>query len=147
MINWARALLGTLKEIATALGACVAVLEAGLTVRSETSDFEQRLAALEREITKREAEAEATLVQAESRFKAARAAEERARHHARTAEVAGEGEEDLSPEEIAAAYEEAGLPLGDAEVGPEEGLHPLPSRMERRRASKSNALELKFGRG
>lgn len=146
MFSWFKELLRAVERIAIHLGRIHEYLEEGVRVGADTADLEERVGAVERELSKALADAEATYIRAESKFKAARAAEERARHHARSANGAEDGEETLTEDELVAAYEEAGIPLGDEAPGPEEGMQPVPSRMERRRYSKSNALALKFGR-
>lgn len=146
MISWARALLASVQSIASALSHLGELLEGQVRVGSDTADLENRIGAVERRLSHELAEAEATYVKAESKFKAARAAEERARHHAKSANGAEDGEETFTEDELVAAYEEAGIPLGDEAAGPGEGMPPVPSRMERRVRSKSNALALKFGR-
>jgi hypothetical protein len=115
------------------------------TQPSADPELERRLAALELELERRHAEAEGLLLRAKGQFDAARAAEERARRHAESAQRSEEGDE-LSPEELAAAYEAAGLRLDDGGGGDAEGLQPVHSRLGRRSERKAAAFAMKFSR-
>ena len=142
MFDWFRNLLRTLEDLR---GAVLAVVEAihGLHTQSvDTSALETRLRAVELALDKREAEAEATLMRAEAKFKAARASEERAR---RLAESHEQSDEEIA-DEIREAYADAGFHLGNGEGSPEEGMPAMPSRLARRQESKSAAFMMKYGR-
>lgn len=142
MIRYFRALLSAVEAIATGLGAvCEAVH--GLDTRGRHSDgLDGRVAALEREMERRHAEAEGLLLKASGKFDAARAAEERAR---RLADRAESGDEERL-EEIVEAYAQAGLPLHDAPNGDGETLQPVHGRVAGRHDSKSSAYAMKWGR-
>lgn len=142
MIQWFRDLLGELRGIRTTLGGVLEALHGLHTAGSDTSTLEARLAALELSIDKREAQAEAVLLQAEGKFKAARASEERARRLAESSEAS---EEDLA-DELIEAYTAAGFPVGNGAGSEEEEVQPVHTRMGRRRESKSSAHAMKFGR-
>lgn len=113
---------------------------------SHSDEIERRLAALERDVERRYAEAEALQIKAESRFAAARSSEERARRYAQSGGDDGDEEGDLDAEAFRAALEEAGVSGYDAGGGEDQGLHALSSRVGRRRLSKLNAHSLKRGR-
>lgn len=145
MKRWFRSVLLALEGIRDALGGVVNAVHELHTEPAMDATLESRVAALERELERRHAEAEGLLLKAQGKFDAARAAEERTRRLAESAAQPGEGEEDLDEQAIIEAYEQVGLPLSDAAGSEENGMHTVPSRMETRRSSKQNAHRAKFG--
>lgn len=132
--------LAALEGIRDALGGLLEAVHE-LPIRSGgDAELEGRVARLELELERRHAEAEGLLLRAQGKFDAARAAEERTR---RLAERAEEGDED-ELEAIRAAYEEAGVPLGDEEGSEANGVQPVPSAMEARASSKQSAYAMKW---
>lgn len=142
MISYFRNVLAELRLICAALGELVDAVHALNTRGADTTALDARLAALELEIDKRDARAEALLLKAEGKFKAARASEERAR---RLAEGVEQSEEE-ELEEIRQAYADAGIPLGNGGGSGEEEVPSVPTRLGRRLESKSAAFAMKFGR-
>lgn len=146
MKRWFIRLLVALESAADSLGGINTALHGVVTDGSRGDGLEGRVSDLELRLDRQMAEAEALMLRAKGKFDAARAAEERARRLADS----GSGLEDgdaFDEEEIRRAYEEAGFSLSDASSGPGEEVLPVHSRLDARRASKSNALQMKFGRG
>lgn len=151
MIDAIKRLPEAIQEVGHYLRALVEVLTAihdSLQVDGPTTD---RLEDVERRMRLLEADMEATLQKAESRYKAARSAEERSRTMERHAEeiqeavgFSEEGEEEI-PEEYLQLLRER-----DGAGSPEEGMQPLPPGMEHDsqgyRAPRDTAKDLKWGR-
>jgi hypothetical protein len=113
----------------------------GLSHGSATDpDVAKRLAAVEREFERRNAEAEGLLLRAKGQLDAARAAEERQR---RLAERSPESSEPI--EELAEAYAQGGVPQADGDDGSGQGVLALHGSLASRRDSKSNAYAMKWG--
>lgn len=146
MIRWFRGLLSALEAIRDALGGITEAVHALRTNTDVDPALESRVADLELRLERHMAEAEALMLKAKGKFDAARASEERTRRLADSAPGVEEGEEELTEDELREAYAAAGIHLGNAEAEPPEGVQPLPSRMDRRRQSKQNALALKWSR-
>lgn len=113
----------------------IAGLLAALVEREGSADLADRVDALERSRALWEAEIEGEAQRAESKFRLARAAEERTRAMARSVTEEGddEGLDDI-PEQYRRLLSER-----DGEGGSEEGLQPVrevvgPSRQERKNA-------------
>lgn len=134
----ARAIENLSETNAALLGAVHALA----TAAPEGSDVEPRVAALERELERRHAEAEGLLLKAQGKHDAARAAEERAR---RLSESAQEEREPI--EVLAEQFEVEGLRYGDEEGSGANGVHPVPSGVAVRNPGTAAAFAMKFGGG
>lgn len=139
------------KRIADGVQALTAELRGireALDARPVDDALKGRVQALEADVAKRIAEAEALVLQAESKFKQARAAEERERHNAKRAEEAREELESLREESLD-PFEAAGqawqLHQGDAEGGGSEGVSPVRNGVEIPPSPEQVAARLKFG--
>lgn len=135
------AALQALVAIAALLEQLVDAVHGLTTGGAETVDLDRRLAAVERDIERRFAESEGLLLKAKGKHDAARAAEERARRLAASAE---DSEPDL--EDFAEAFQANGVLPGDAPAGGDEGVPAVRGGMAGRHASKSNAYAAKWGR-
>lgn len=146
MIRWFRNVSESLREISSALGGLLESVHALSMPGPTDQDLAGRVAALERELERRHAEAEGLLLKARGKHDAARAAEERARRLAsRGPEESDDGGE-LDEDTIRRAYAEAGVSLADGDGSEEEGLPAVPGGMARRQASKRSAYDAKWGR-
>lgn len=143
MIRYFRALLEALQEAATALSTGVSLLY-DLREGSSPDGLLDRLEKLERSRAEWEAEVEAELIRADSRFRAARAAEERARTKEKNAEAATDLLDEESVEELPPEYLRL-LQKSDAVGGEEEGMHPVRDRVATRAEGKALARQLKWG--
>lgn len=123
-----------------------------LAVMAQESDHDEHLEArvtdLERRLSQAMAEAEALTIKAESRFKAARAAEERERAHREKAEEAAEQLAGLDEEELASLPPEYLnlIQRGDVGGGEAEGMQPMRSPVADGPTGKERAKALKWGR-
>lgn len=133
-----KALLETLQGIQAALDRLVPALIKALAVSAAHGDLEDRLASLERELQTWEARVEGDMMRAESRFRAARSAEERTRHAQRADEDDEEGDDGLE------AFRDI-LQAGNVERGPEEGVLDMPSGVDGRASTKQRLRAQKFG--
>lgn len=128
MLRFLRQLPAALQELAAVLNRLLHALSALLDRWEEGEGVEARVRALELSRATWEAEIEALGTKVESRFKAARAAEERARSHAEKAEaVAAEGDpegEDPFEEWLKFIQE------GNAQGGAPDGVRPLRGVLE-----------------
>jgi len=119
----------TLKAISEALGAIAARLEEGngalfeLVTQSHTQgNLEARVADLERSLTKQMLEAEALIVRADARFKAARSSEERGRR------LAAQYDEDAEYDDEGYDPEQSGTPGGTVGAGGNgQGVFAMPT--------------------
>lgn len=143
MIRYFRSVLETLQELSTGVWQAVGLLQE-LLEGSNPGALVERLEALERNQAKWEAQVESELIHAESRFKAARAAEERARHQAQKVEAEPDEYDEEELEEIAEAYRPF-LSEGDGARSPEGGVHPVRDRVETRAGQKDQARLAKWG--
>ncbi len=114
---------------------------------TEEGTLRERVLALEQTIHVERAEAEAIAIEAESRFKAARSAEERARHILKTAEAAtaklGEGDEEGTDRAIERYLD---LQESDDRGSEDNGVQPVPPPvgvLSSREVEKANARQLK----
>lgn len=155
MISYFRRVLSTLQALSRALDRGVTALERWVETRPMSHQLQERVESIERELQQWEAQVEAELLRAESKFKQARNAEERARGMKDRAEALsnadagaeeGEGEGELDLEDLPPAYRQALLEL-DAEERPEEGVQPMYQGVEGRQAGREHAKNVKFGRG
>ncbi|MFG0329818.1 MAG: hypothetical protein ACF8PN_07975 [Phycisphaerales bacterium] len=142
MINWFRRLLRAVEGIAVTLGGLCDAVHALDTGAARDGALDGRVAALERELERRHAEAEGLLLKAAGKFDAARAAEERARRLAERVETS----EDDQLDALRSAYAEAGIPLDDEGSGEGEGLHAVRNGMATRDESRANAYAMKWAR-
>ena len=142
MRAWFRGLLREIGRIADGVDSLLGAVHGLPTGADESGALDDRVTALERAFELRMAESEGLLLKAQGRFEAARAAEERAR---RLAENSAPESPDDRLDEIVAAYEEAGVPLGNGVGGAEPELHPMPMGVEGRPSRKSEAYAMKFG--
>lgn len=140
MFRWFRRGDAQLSDLTETLGGLGEALHALATTRTEDPSLELRVAALEREMERRHAEAEGLLLKARGKFEAARAAEERTRRLAERDEPSEEEQLEVLRE----AYAEAGVSLDDDLIGAEEGLHPVRNGVAARGQGKQAALALKF---
>lgn len=147
MIDALKRLPDTLQSLSGSIFELVQRLDALLRQWDEMGGVEGRIEALELSRAKWEAEVEALALQAESRFKQARAAEERARGMEQRAEklreaISGdeEGMEGLPPEYL-------DLISGrDGDEGEEEGVQPMHQGMDGAPTGKERAKAMKWGR-
>lgn len=126
-------LVRVVEEISVILGRVLHNLD-------EQGPLEGRVADLERSRSQWEAEVEAEWTRAESKFKAARSAEERTRSmetHAKALAGSEDGEDGITEE-----YRE--LVRLNAEAGADEALHLVPASVAI--TPKARALQAKFGR-
>lgn len=146
MIRFFKNVTSSLQAIAAALDTLNALLSEGIREASGVAGFEDRLGTLERELDKREAQAEATLERAQSKFASARAAEERARGFANAQKRPDNGDEgdDVDQEQLD-AYLEA-IQQGYDPTGPAEGVQPVPPGVGDRRSEKQALRARKLGR-
>lgn len=146
MIRYFKKLLAAIQAIAQSCAVLGDILSTGVREASGVQGFEDRLSSLERTLDVREAQAEATLERAESKFKAARASEERARHHANSVRRAQDGDEDGDDgEDLFAQYAEQ-LRSRNAEASEVDGVQFVRSGMGARREVRESLRQLKFGR-
>lgn len=150
MIAWFKALLEALQSLNHGLFRVCGMLEE-VSQRIPTDDaLQERVEALERSRATWEAEVEGQLMKAESKFKVARASEERARgmmKRAEEAEEAGEGDEEIL-EEVPDWYIDL-VREGHAGGGEAGGVQPVREDVEgnsgRPAAGKDQAKALKWG--
>ena len=134
-----RELSGAIRGLVIVLKHISEVLPEVLEAFRVYEPLEERLSELERGRHQWEAGVEAELLRSDSKFKAARASEERTRTMAANAEaLAGsdEGEEGLDPQYLE-------LLRQNAEGVPDEGLHQMPAHVAV--DPKTRALQAKFG--
>jgi len=115
-----------------------------------SEDFVQRVEAIERTIHSALAEAEASEMRAESRFKTARSAEERARAKEASLAKAQQGDEEgegSDVDEEALREYLAELQQGDGEGGNPDGVQPVPSLLEARRTRRQQLIRAKWNAG
>jgi hypothetical protein len=121
MIRFFRSVLATLVAIAEGIESLTQAVQTALGGMSDVTALGDRLASLEASQRRIEAEAEALVIKAESKFKAARAAEERTRHAQARSRVDEELEEDEEPGGVHPAYagrgEAGGMPPMSNHVG------------------------------
>lgn len=145
MIARIKAALDALPRLTALLEALVGVLSEAAQRVQGADQLEGRVDDLERGLSQVYAEAEALVTRAESRFGAARAAEERARGMERRAQALSGGDE--GDEEGAApldAYLRA-LQDGHAPGGQEEGVQPVHQAVEPPLDGKELARRRKYG--
>lgn len=150
MIGYFRSLLDGIQELGRALQTVAVLLEELLRERNEVGDLPERIERLERARAMWEAEMEAAMERADSKFKAARAAEERARGKERRAEALQEkldpGDEESegpSDEWIERWMEE--LSRRDGAGSQPEGVPAVRPDVERRLAGRERAKRAKRG--
>lgn len=147
MIAYFRDLLQALLAIGEGVRAVGEALHGLHTDGNHADALAERVADLERAFEIRHAEAEGLLLQAKGKFDAARAAEERTR---RLSKSAPSDEEEPDPFEDGLqeleAVEAAQLHLGDEGGSELNGLHPMHTRVDSRRASRESAYAMKWGR-
>jgi len=141
MFGHSRRLIEALQKSTASVRELTTELREGRGGRDYPEELAGRLEGLELSRAKWEAEMEAELLKADSRYKAASNAESRARTQARhdekiVTDLAPESEDSL--EEY---YDR--LRAGNAEGGPEEGMHVVHMDMEAGN-SKGKALRAKF---
>jgi len=145
MFGRSREYLEVLQGGRQALQAIADVLAASLDGRGDAGKLAERLEDLELTRAKWEAEISAELLKADSRYKAAAAAESRARtqkaFNAKSEAVEGDADGPEAVEEP--SYEN--FPWPDGAPGPENGLLEVPVRLESR-GRKTSALISKFSR-
>lgn len=134
-----QAIVGCLRELTDSLQRAAALLEV-------KGDLEGRVGALERELHAKVAQAEAAVLKADATLKAARSAEERARYHASKQRTPESDEEDAEADAILEAYREAGIPIGDAQGGPEGEVPDVHGGVAPHVSGKAAALAKKWGR-
>jgi len=135
-----------LRELRSVLNDIEDALRSQATRSLNEQDLLERLDALERSRTVWEAEAEAQFLRADSQFKNARNAEERARHIKKSHEADNGDLEGL--EEIREAYRQLGeegvVPLGDAGARIERRLPDMRQAVEGHSPRKATALRIKY---
>lgn len=139
MFRSLRSLSEALHSLSSSLQSISDLLPEVLQAVSTHEPLEERLAELERDRHQWEARVEAELVRADSKFKSARAAEERTRTmtaHERADEDGAESEEDLG-----ARYLE--LLQRNAQAGADETVQSVPEGVAV--DAKTRALQAKFG--
>lgn len=151
MIAALKRLPESLQELVATLAAVAVLLREIKEQWSQARGVQARVEALETEQAKWHAQVEAELVRVESRYKAARSAEERARTLERHAEARNgatdldeEGEGDLPPEYANLLRQGYGAPSEDEAVQPM--LPGVANHREDSRSSRERAKLAKFGR-
>lgn len=147
MFSTFRQLVRELSALRSTIDEGTTALEAALRTRAGDDELRERLDYLEGQLSVRLAEAEAIEIKADGRFKAARAAEERARAYAEKAEkaIAAQGDEDELGE-VPEWYLEQ-LRGGDGGGGETNGVQPVPSRMETRAETVARLRAVKLNGG
>lgn len=147
MIAAFKRLPGALQEIATTLRRACELLSSLLEHLDTDGSAEERLSALERSRTQWEAQVEAEILSSDSKYKQARAAEERARGMMQRAEKLQEsvgeleeGEEDIPQEYLDLIRQSHGA------GGEEEAVQSMPANVGRAPTRKDRAKAAKWGR-
>jgi hypothetical protein len=146
MFQGFRDAVSALRSIAASLGGIREALHA-LVMQGQTGGgLEGRVKDIELAMDKREAQADATLMQAEAKLKSARAAEERERRLAESHAERSEGDQGGFSDDVLAAYADAGIPIGNDAGGIEEGMPPVRGQVAPEPGSKQLARNRKWGR-
>jgi hypothetical protein len=146
MFRWFRDALSSWVRISDRIESLTLAVHDLATAAVNDESLGARVAALELELDKREAKADAVLMKAEGQLKAARAAEERARRLGESSAGDWEGGEGLPPE-ILQAYQDAGLRLNDGAGGEEGEVPAVSGGMAPAPRGKEAALNRKWKRG
>lgn len=136
-----------LERIAVTLEGLIEAVHGLYELGSTDTSLVARMDDMERRVGLVVADAEAKLLQAEGKLKAARAAEERERRLAESAARRSDSDDDeFTEDEIAEAYARAGVHLPNGQPGGDQGVLPLPSGVDARREGKARAIAAKWGR-
>lgn len=127
MIQYFRALLVALQALHIAITRLANLSAEEIELRRLEGDSEARLRTLELRREEWEAKCEALILKAEGQYRAASAAEARAKTHAKASEVFDEDDED-SDEEVFAAYLEE-LSRVDESGSAREGMQTMRDHM------------------
>lgn len=147
MFRALRAFLLTQSQMQVALATLTETLRERGTDQTQTEAVAERVRLLEVNLEQQLAEAQALLVKAGSLKAASRAAEVRMQRANESAQSLEQSDDDIpSPEEVAAAYSDLGLPLGYGPGGPQEGVPGVPGYVEANRLGKSQANAMKWGK-
>lgn len=135
-----------LAHIAAGLNRASDTLQEAQSLPTEYLGLADRVTALEGELEAAIGQARGLITEAESRFAAARAAEERSRGMMKRAEklqadLADGDEEGVEPLDYIRQF----VPNGDVEGGGGEGVPPMRDRMADRLTGKQAARQAKFG--
>ena len=131
----------SLVSVVQALDRLGTTIHGALTQGTPSPELEGRVSSLERELAKKLADVEALIVQAETRFKAARAAEERARRYVRrdADDYDDDDDDEVWPDETPGAMGGGGGGAPVQTVHEGQQFQPQPSAEAIARAAK-NAL-------
>jgi len=141
MFKQLRVLSGTVEGLAATMKHISEVLPKLLESWDRVGPLQERLTELERVRHQWEADMDAQMTRADSRFKAARSAEERTRIMADNAQAPDDGAE--GEEDLRAQYLE--LLRRNGEAGGDEAVHQVSDRVAI--DPKTRALQAKFGTG